>query len=210
MTSADSPAAHTPPDDQTPLDPKRKPPQVFDHRKRFQYCHLLRQGLTKGAAARLLGVSPRTIELAAKSDPVLADRVRQARLECHSTAAAQVARAGEKSWRAAAWVLDRGRGAAVPAVHANRRSPYPTRWPAQMKQLVRNVLLEVIPELRSKMTAKTQTGRPSWPIWPPRPLTASPPTVAPASPRLPPRPKRFGTPASPPILMRSGESISPV
>jgi hypothetical protein len=150
------PSAH-----EHPPDAKTTPSKVFDNRTRFQYCHLLRQGLTKGAAARLLGVSPRTIQLAAKTDPDLADRIRQARLECHATAAAYVARAGEKSWRAAAWLLDRGRrrhGAGRP-----RKTPLPLSDPRardQMKQLVRNVLLEVMPELRKEINAKRTTSSP--------------------------------------------------
>jgi hypothetical protein len=161
-----------PPDPHTETHPKATPSQVFDHRTRFQYCHLLRQGLTKGAAARLLGVSPRTIQLAAKTDLDLADRIRQARLECHAAAAAQVARAGEKSWRAAAWLLERGRRRRK--LDRPRKSPLPFSDPLareQMKQLARDVLLEVMPELRKEITAKR--NRAHLPVSPPvDPITA--------------------------------------
>jgi hypothetical protein len=121
----------------------------------------LRHGVPKGAAARLLGVAPRTVQLAVQNDPALADHVRQARIECHSRAAAQVARAGEKNWRAAACILQQGqrhRGAGRP-----RKPSLPFSDPAarnEMKQLVRNVLLEVMPELRQEITAKRNATSP--------------------------------------------------
>ena len=139
----------------------RGPPALFDEEKRRQYCHLLRQGVPKRTAAQLLGVAPRTVQLAIQNDPDLADRVRQARIECHSRAAAQVARAGEKNWRAAAWILQQGkrrRGAGRP-----RKRSLPFSDPAarnEMKQLVRNVLLEVMPELRQEITAKRNVASP--------------------------------------------------
>jgi hypothetical protein len=103
--------------------------------------------------------------LAAKSDPDLADRIRQARLECHATAAAHVARAGEKSWRAAARLLERGRRGGRRGrrdLSRRRKSPRLFADPLareEMKQLVRNVLLEVMPELRKEITA--QRNKPS-------------------------------------------------
>ncbi|MEX2142808.1 MAG: hypothetical protein WD894_26365 [Pirellulales bacterium] len=101
------------------------------------------------------------MRLAVKCDPELADRVRQARLECHSHAAAQIARAGEKNWRAAAWILDQGKRRRGPG--RPRKATLPLSDPVardQMKQLVRNVLLEVMPELRHEITGKRNAASP--------------------------------------------------
>jgi hypothetical protein len=140
---------------------KRGPPILFDDEKRQQFCTLLRHGLPRAKAARLLGIAPRTVQKTVKKDPPFALRVRQARLDCQFRAAAQIARAGDSSWRAAAWVLEqekRRRGLASPC-SALRRLTDP-RIRDELKKLVRGVLLEVMPELRKEITARRRSASP--------------------------------------------------
>ena len=167
LPTSDSLAIHrtdAPPAGQTnheQLPPPRRPSLVFDDEKRRQYRELLRHGIPKGTAARLVGVAPRTVQWAVKNDPELSESVRQARLDSHARAAAQVARAGEKNWRAAAWLLEQGkrrRGAGWPRKPSSAFSDPVARQ--EMKQLVRNVLLEVMPELRKEIIAKRNAASP--------------------------------------------------
>ncbi|MEX2142648.1 MAG: hypothetical protein WD894_25565 [Pirellulales bacterium] len=158
-----TPPTVPPPGDLAAHAPRSGPPLLFDDAKRLQYCNLLHFGLTKGKAAKIVGVSPRTVQQAVKNDPELANRVHQARLVSHSRAAAQVALAGEKSWRAAVWLLEQGkrrRGAGRPRKTSQQLSVSLLR--DDLKTLVRDLLLEVMPELRHGIFA------------PPAPIPPSP------------------------------------
>jgi hypothetical protein len=140
---------------------KRGPPLLFDDEKRRFYCTLLRQGVPRAKAAHLLGIAPRTVQKTIKNDPELALRIRQARLDCHSRAAAQVVRAGDCSWRAAAWVLEqekRRRGPGRPRAALARLTDPSIR--DELKKFVRGVLLEVMPELRQEITARRPAASP--------------------------------------------------
>ena len=131
---------------------KRGPPVLFDDEKRAHYCTLLRHGLPRAKAARLLGIAPRTVQKTIKNEPDLALRVHQARLDCQYRAAAQVVRAGDSSWRAAAWVLEqekRRRGPGRPLTA--RPLLMNSHLRDELKKLVRGVLLEVMPELRQEI-----------------------------------------------------------
>jgi len=108
----------------------------------------LRRGVPKRKAAQLIGVAPRTIQQAVKKNPELASDIHQCILECHAQAAAQVSRAGEKNWRAAAWVLEhssRKRGPGRPPSFIRTHS-----FRKQLKKLIRQVLSEMMPELQRR------------------------------------------------------------
>jgi hypothetical protein len=121
---------------------RRGAPQVFDANARIIYCKLLRRGLAKTDAARLIGVSRETVSKA-RRDPQFDLRVRQAVLDCRSRAAAQIARAGNTHWRAAAWVLGerRKRSAARP------RDLRPLLSDKRFRDTLKNAILEVLGQL---------------------------------------------------------------
>ena len=48
---------------------RRGHPVLFDEQKRRLFCDLVRHGFSKGKAARLLRVAPRTVQEAAQNDP---------------------------------------------------------------------------------------------------------------------------------------------
>ena len=92
-----------------PPPPKRGRPTVFDEPKRHEFCSLLRLGCTISRAAALVGISRRGVLYAAKRDPDLAQRIRLARQESEIAALRNIQAATSKSWRAAAWLLERDR-----------------------------------------------------------------------------------------------------
>jgi hypothetical protein len=133
----------------SPKPPGRPPRVVFNEENRRIYCALLEHGFTKGKAARLIGVASRTIQEAVQADPVLAERARLAVLEFHAKSTVRVARAGKYNWRASAWLLERAsprRGPGRPRMRSQLQTDPLFR--RDMKALVREVLLEVMPNLR--------------------------------------------------------------
>jgi hypothetical protein len=85
--------------------PKRGRPPTFDEAKQHEFCSLLSLGCTISKAAATVGISRRTVLYAARRDPSLADRIRLSRLESHLDPLNKIA--NSKSWRAAAWLLER-------------------------------------------------------------------------------------------------------
>jgi hypothetical protein len=127
---------------------RRGPPLVFDEEKRILFYQLIRHGFTKGKAARLLGVAPRTVQEAAQNDLEFAEWIQEANLELHAHSAANIARAGRHNWRAAAWLLERAtlrRGPGRPRTRSILLTDPLFR--RHLKQLIREVLFEVLPEL---------------------------------------------------------------
>ena len=141
----------------TVAQPRRGPPILFDDPKRWLFCDLVRNGFTKSKAARLVGVAPRTVQEAAQNDPLFAAHVRQALFEFHSQSATHIARAGENNWRAAAWLLDRARTKRKPARPPSRslRSADPVLR-RELEQIVCDVLLKVLPDVRSAQSNARQ------------------------------------------------------
>jgi hypothetical protein len=108
ITKTQHSLAPTPADSSAPM-PNRGRPTTFDEPKRHEFCSLLRLGCTVSKAAALVGISRRGVLYAAKRDPDLAERIRVARQESEIAALRNIQAASSKSWRAAAWLLERGR-----------------------------------------------------------------------------------------------------
>jgi hypothetical protein len=68
---------------------------------------LLKGGLPRRAAANYLGISPATIAERMARDPLFAADVRQAEMFCQIRLLELMLRHSERSWRAAAWLLER-------------------------------------------------------------------------------------------------------
>jgi hypothetical protein len=95
--------------DPDPEKPRKKlgRPAIFDEIMRARFCAMVQSGCTRRYAARRLGVSHATVNYACSNDPQFADRLRRAEQERDLTAVGRIHNAGEKSWRAAAWLLER-------------------------------------------------------------------------------------------------------
>jgi hypothetical protein len=129
---------------------RRGPPVRFDDQKRRLFFDLIRYGFTKGKAARLVGISPRRVQEAAQNDPLFAGRIHEAVFEFYSLTLDSIARAGQKNWRAAAWLLDRTRTKRGPGRPRSRSLLAQPELRSQLEQIVRNLLLEVMPHLRQE------------------------------------------------------------
>jgi hypothetical protein len=136
----------------------RGAPRIFDQNLREVYCELLKRGFAKGDAARLLGITRETVNRA-RHDPKFDRDVRAAVLDCRSRAAAQIVRAGDTHWRAAAWLLAGG---------AKKRSPGRPRElrsllldngvHTQIKNLIYAALDELLPSDSIGLAGAIQTA----------------------------------------------------
>jgi hypothetical protein len=104
---------------------------------------MIQSGCTHRHAAKSIGLDPATIRYACRNDPAFADRVQRAQQQRDMLAVRRIHNAGEKSWRAAAWLLER----AVPDEFSFRSkkgdlSTY--RGKRQMKDFVTNIVNKVL------------------------------------------------------------------
>jgi DNA-binding CsgD family transcriptional regulator len=81
-------------------------PPALTPEKQSQLCEILRLGLSRTDAARILGTTVRTIYNHERHNTDFANAISQAQLDTDAKAYSSVLRAGEKSWRAAAWLID--------------------------------------------------------------------------------------------------------
>jgi hypothetical protein len=119
----------TPPHPQKPSK-KRGRPRIFDEIKRAEFLAMVKSGSTIRHAARRVGIDPGSVRNACQSDPLFADRVARAEQERDTFFIRRIQNAGEKSWRAAAWILERAepndfslrqKGTALTSVRGQRR-----------------------------------------------------------------------------------------
>jgi hypothetical protein len=143
-----------------PRKPKRRKkkigrPTAFDEAARARFCGMIETGCTIRYAAKRIGINRRTVRYACRTDPAFAERLRRAEQDRDLAAVGRIQNAGEKSWRAAAWLLERN----VPEEYClrrgkpNRSSPK-TLGKRQFKQLV----AEVARELPQGQQAPAKTG----------------------------------------------------
>jgi hypothetical protein len=101
----------------------------------------LRLGLTRAEAARFLGLTVRTIFNYERDNPDFADAIKQALLDTDSRAYSSVIRAGEQSWRAAAWLIShrsrQGRPVQKPSAEALLKSP-------RFQEMLREMICEAV------------------------------------------------------------------
>jgi hypothetical protein len=116
-------------------------PRVLTPEKQLQFCDLLRLGLTRTEAARFLGVTVRTLFNYERDNPDFAEAIKQALLETDRRAYSSVVRAGDQSWRAAAWLIShrsrQARPAHKPSAEALLNSP-------RFHELLREAICEAV------------------------------------------------------------------
>jgi hypothetical protein len=118
-----------------PIAPPPKPrkpgrPAKLDEKAKNQIVAMVAVGCSRARAARLAGVRPTALTMLVKRDRAFADEINQAEKRRETEALASIQRASGKSWRAAAWLLERtmrrqyGRpSAAKTQKRANKSSP---------------------------------------------------------------------------------------
>jgi hypothetical protein len=86
---------------------QRGRPTVLDDKMRDLVCGLVGMGFSRWQAARHLGIGKTTLFRAAKEDQAFAKRLREAELQQEINPLRRIVEHSHKSWRAAAWILER-------------------------------------------------------------------------------------------------------
>ena len=120
--------------------PKRRGrPVVFDEVKRAEFVGMLKTGCTIRYAARRVGVDPATVRNACQKDPLFAEHVDRAQQERDILSVRRIQNAGEKSWRAAAWLLERNEPKEFSLQH-KKRDPFTVRRQRRLKKIITEVV----------------------------------------------------------------------
>jgi hypothetical protein len=90
--------------------PKGGRPRVLDEVKRGEVCALLAYGCTFRAAAQYVGCSVSAISMLKERDPAFREQVDKALAQRQTIPLANMREAAKRSWRAAAWLLERTEG----------------------------------------------------------------------------------------------------
>ncbi|MEX2139406.1 MAG: hypothetical protein WD894_09100 [Pirellulales bacterium] len=152
-------------------------PAVFDESMRARFCGKIETGCTLRYAAKRLGISRGTVAYACRTDPEFANRVRRAEQQRDLTSVGRIQNAGEKSWRAAAWLLERNAPDHFSLRPQNRDSAKQllTQMPLIKllgKRRFKQLLADAVQEVHSHAS---QTPNPSAPARPPQ--RSSKPTI---------------------------------
>ncbi|MEX2138544.1 MAG: hypothetical protein WD894_04745 [Pirellulales bacterium] len=118
---------------------KRGRPIVFDEIKRAEFLGMLKAGCTIRYAARRVGVSNAAVYLARDRDPLFAARLDRAQQERDILSIGRIQNAGEKSWRAAAWLLERNEPKEFSLKH-RISDPWSIRGQRRLKKLITEVV----------------------------------------------------------------------
>ncbi|REJ68898.1 MAG: hypothetical protein DWQ31_06840 [Planctomycetota bacterium] len=82
-------------------------PRALDDVKKAEIAAMISVGCSKAAACRYVGCVPATLRNELRRDAGFAARVRRAERHRQLVALQQIQKAGARSWRAAAWLLER-------------------------------------------------------------------------------------------------------
>jgi hypothetical protein len=112
--------------------PRTGRPQIFDNVKQQVYLRLLAGGYSPREAARHVGVSASTVREKKRTSPAFNKAYDEAKAQAIPTLLETIHSAGQRSWRASAWLLERLRpnhfGRRV-ALGADPSIPRPPRKP---------------------------------------------------------------------------------
>ena len=90
-------------------------PSAYDESIAGKIIDGVRTGLTLERAAELVGMNPGTVQGWTTKRPEFGRRVKKARREHEVSLLQSIEAAGEKSWQARAWILERAHGYAQPS-----------------------------------------------------------------------------------------------
>ena len=90
-------------------------PSAYDETIAGKIIDGVRTGLTLERAAELVGMNPGTVQGWATKRPEFGRRVKKARREHEVSLLQSIEAAGERSWQAKAWILERAHGYAQPS-----------------------------------------------------------------------------------------------
>jgi hypothetical protein len=129
-------------------------PRSFSKNQEHVYCDLLRSGLSTIDAARILHVSPKTIRRRQREDPAFLESVAQALYSSDTENFRAIAKAGQKSWRAAAWLVQHRSREARP--HSNPRDNSLALLKSEaFQELLRDLVCEAV--IANEVTADSLT-----------------------------------------------------
>lgn len=94
-------------------------PPTYSKEIMEKVCEYIRKGLTYEKAGEILGISPKTIQSWQNRYPAFADAIKKARRELEVFLLESITNAGEKSWQARAWMLERNFGYAQPSARVD-------------------------------------------------------------------------------------------
>jgi hypothetical protein len=86
---------------------KRGRPTLLDEARQREICALVSTGICRTSAARYVGCSLSTLRRTCDRDPQFAEQLRQAEATTERSALAAIREQATRSWRAAAWLLER-------------------------------------------------------------------------------------------------------
>jgi hypothetical protein len=118
---------------------KRGRPLVFDEVKRAEFIGMLKAGFTIRYAARRVGVSHAAVLQARDRDPLFGAQIVKAQMDRDLHCVRRIHNAGKKSWRAAAWLLERVEPKEFSLKHKNR-DPSTVRSQNQLKKLINEIV----------------------------------------------------------------------
>jgi len=106
-------------DSTAPIEKAKNGREIFSDKIADEIVAACGSGFTLEKAGALVGVNPSTIRTWAQRKPEFAKRVETARKKHELSLLRDVQLAGEKSWQAKAWILERGYNWAQPSARLN-------------------------------------------------------------------------------------------
>ncbi|MEX2139675.1 MAG: hypothetical protein WD894_10465 [Pirellulales bacterium] len=121
-------------------------PPLFDHVRRAQVCAMVRTGCSLRNAAQNAGVNMASIYYACRTDDTFAEQLRAAEQHRDLGGVRRINNAGEKSWRAAAWILERASPKHFSLRGTKKASTPKHLRKRHLKRFVKSIALEVLVE----------------------------------------------------------------
>jgi hypothetical protein len=138
--------------------PRSGRPRVFDDSKQEVFLRLVAAGFSARQAARHVGVSPSTAHEKARQSPIFAAAYQKAKDQAIPNLLENVHVAGQRSWRASAWLLERLRPAQFGrrvALGVDPTLPRPARQPRDYghQELIEDMLSRIreFPDVREML-----------------------------------------------------------